>query len=245
MATLLVTLTAFCGAAQAWDWGWGKGVAGSGNIKTESRAVINFTAISLNLPADIELRQGATESLTIETDDNLLPLIETVVEDGKLKIRPTEKNTNFKTKTMKIVVNLKNIDAISVAGSGDVRADSLKATNLKASIAGSGDIRIKSLTADFLKVNIAGSGDFSVTGKANNFEASIAGSGDIRADKLEAKDVKVSIAGSGDAAVWATQTLKVSVAGSGDIKYYGDAAVTKSVAGSGSITRLGAAPTAQ
>ena len=244
-APLIIILATFCGSAQALDWGWGKSVAGSGNIKTENRTVSGFSTISLNLPAMVELRQGDNESLTIETDDNLIPLIETVVEDGKLKLRPMERNTNFKTKTMKIVVNFKNIDALSVAGSGDFRADGLKTTALKASIAGSGDIRIKSLSADLLKISIAGSGDFMASGKVNTVESSIAGSGNIRTDKLEAKDVKVSVAGSGDATVWATQSIKVSVAGSGDIKYYGDAAVTKSVAGSGSITRLGAAPAAQ
>lgn len=241
---LAIVLGAFSASANAWDWGWGKSVSGSGNIKTENRNVGNFTAISLSLPAIVELRQGATESLIIETDDNLLALIETVVEDGKLKLRAAEKYTNFKTKTMKLTVNFKHIEALSVAGSGDFRAEDFKAGNLKASIAGSGDIRIKSLAADLLKINIAGSGDFSAGGKANTVEASIAGSGDIKASRLEAKNIKISIAGSGDAAVWATETIKLSVAGSGDVKYYGDAKVTTSIAGSGSATRLGATPPA-
>ena len=244
---LVAVLGTFSMTAQAWDWGfgWGKNVSGSGNIKTETRNVSGFTSIALNLPATVELRQGTTEGLTIESDDNLLPLIETVVESGSLKLRPMEKNTHLKTKTMKLIVNFKTIDTLAVAGSGDFVASSLKTASLKASIAGSGDVRIKSLTTDYLKISIAGSGDFTAGGKATVLEASIAGSGDIRADKLEAKNVKVSVAGSGDAAVWATETLKVSVAGSGDVKYYGDAQLTKSIAGSGSATRMGAAPAAQ
>jgi len=237
---LITVISAFSLSAQA--WGWGKSVSGSGNIKIENRNVSDFKAISLSLPATVELRQGTTEGLTIETDDNLLPLIETIVESGTLKLRPVDKGTNCKTKILKIVINLKNIDTLSVAGSGDFLAASLKAVSLKVSVAGSGDVRIKSLTTDFLKISIAGSGDLTAGGKAAVVEASIAGSGNVRTDKLEAKNVKISVAGSGDAVVWATETLKLSIAGSGDIKYYGDAQVTKSIAGSGSVTRLGVAP---
>ncbi len=229
--------------ASDWNWGFGKSISGSGNLKSETRNISGFTGISLSLPAYVEVRQGNTESITIETDDNLLPLIETVVEDGKLKIRALERNANLKTKNMKITVNAKTIDSLSVAGSGDIRSDALKVGNLKVSIAGSGDIHLKSLDSDALKVSISGSGDFSAGGKSNSVEASIAGSGDVKAEKLLANTVKVSIAGSGSASFWAKATLKSSIAGSGDVTYYGDAQVNSSVAGSGSVKRLGAAPT--
>ena len=226
----------------AWEWGFGTKVAGSGNIKSETRSVSDFTGISLAVPAKAEIVQGAIESISIETDDNILPLIETVVESGKLKIRFKDKNTSVVTKNLRMTINVKAIESISVAGSGDVRAAKLQAAKLKASIAGSGDLRIAALDADFLTVSIAGSGDFSAGGKANLVEASIAGSGDIKIEKLAANNVKLSIAGSGDATVWAKDTLKISVAGSGDVSYYGDAKVSQSVAGSGSVKRLGNAP---
>ena len=43
----------------------------------------------------VELRIGNSEGITIETDDNLLPLIETVIENGTLKIRPVKRNMNL------------------------------------------------------------------------------------------------------------------------------------------------------
>ena len=228
--------------ASAWDWTWGAKVSGSGIIKTETRNVSSFTGISLSLPAKVEIVQGNTEGISIETDDNILPLIETVVEDGKLRLRFKDRNMSVSTKTLNMKVNVKTLDSLSVAGSGDLRAAKLKVANLKTSIAGSGDVRIASLDADTLIVSIAGSGDFSAGGKANAVEGKIAGSGDLKIETLAANSVKLSIAGSGDAKVWAKDTLKISVAGSGDVAYYGDAKVTQSVAGSGSVKRLGNAP---
>jgi len=246
-AAFVITLCAATGAssaAHAWEWNFGlwKSVSGSGTIKSETRAVSGFTGISLAVNSLVEIQQGDTESVTIETDDNLLPLIETVVENGTLQIRPTPRNTSFTTRKINIIVQVKTVDRLAIAGAGDMHAKSLKVSALKTSIAGSGDIRIKSLDAGALTVKIAGSGDFAAAGRAASMDARIAGSGDIKAGNLDTKTVEVSIAGSGDATVWARDSLKVKVAGSGDVKYYGDAAVTKSIGGSGSVKRLGAAP---
>ena len=153
--------------APAWDWTWGAKVSGSGNIKTEARSVSGFTGISLSLPAKVDIVQGGIEGISIETDDNVLPLIETVVEDGKLKIRFKERNMSVSTKTLKMTVNVKSLDSLAVAGSGDLRAAKLQVAKLKTSIAGSGDVRIAALDADSLTVSIAGSGDFSAGGKVN------------------------------------------------------------------------------
>ena len=231
-------------AAQAIDWSraFGGSVAGSGKIKAETRSVSGFTGVALSLDASVQIQQGGAESVTVEADDNLLPLIETVVEGGVLKIRPAARNSSFSSRHLKIIVRAKTIDRLSIAGGGDIFAETLKAATLNASIAGAGDLRIKSLEADALGVKIAGSGDFEAAGRTASLHASIAGSGDVKAARLEARDVEVSIAGSGDAAVWARDSLKVKVAGSGDVTYYGDAALTNSIAGSGSIKRLGAAP---
>lgn len=243
----LLTALLLCipGPAVAWEWGtgWGsKTVSGSGTIKSETRTVSGFTGVAVSLSGDVEVRQTGTEGISIETDDNLLPLIETVVERGVLKIRPVEKNTNLRTKNMKIVVNAKTVESLSVAGAGDLRADQIKSEKLKLSVAGSGDVRIKTLEVDTLNASIAGSGNVLIGGRANMLDSSIAGSGDLKAGKLETKTAKLSIAGSGSASLWAKETLKVSIAGSGDVKYYGDAQVSKSVAGSGSIVRVGTAP---
>lgn len=230
-------------APAAFAWSWGKTVTGSGTPKTESRNVSGFTGVGVSIPAKVTVIQGDKEGVTLEGDDNIVAVIETEVERGSLKLRFNERGMNVKTKTpLKVTVHAKTVDHLSVAGSGDILSDAIKADTFKASIAGSGDINLKSLTAETAKVSISGSGNFSAGGKAANVEVSIAGSGDVKAGMLESDKVKISIAGSGDAVVWAKQNLKMSVAGSGDVKYYGNPEVNKSIAGSGSSKKLGDAP---
>ena len=91
------------------------------------RNVTGFAGLKLSLPASAHIRQSNTESVVIETDDNILPLVKTIVGDGQLKICPRETNSSFRTKTLNVAINAKTVDSIEAAGSGRVRADGLKA----------------------------------------------------------------------------------------------------------------------
>lgn len=228
--------------AFAWDWGFGPRVAGSGQVAKTQRQVSGFKGLALEVPSNVEIIQGGSEGVVIETDDNIAPLIETLVERDELKIRLIKRSTSLKPTLLKITVNVRNLEKLSISGSGKVNIDKLQTPSLETHISGSGDMSIAALATDALAISISGSGDVSASGRADSVRASIAGSGDLKLANLAAKAVKISIAGSGGAKVWASQTLDVSVAGSGDVDYYGEAAVTQSVAGSGRIKRLGATP---
>jgi hypothetical protein len=220
----------------SWLWG-GERVSGSGKLATEQRTVSGFDGISVSSGVKVVLRQSGKEAVEVKADDNIVPLIETRVEDRKLAIG-IKRGYNVSTRNPVVVtVDLDKLNSISVAGTGDVESEQLKGSDLRVSIAGSGDVKLGTLSLGSLSVSIAGSGDFSASGSAPTQKYSISGSGDIRAIKLEGKDVTVKIAGSGDARVWAKDTLTASIAGSGDITYVGDAKISKSVAGSGSVSK--------
>ena len=206
-AALIAVVVPFCLAARAAD-------------TRESRLVADFTEIGVSAPIDVQVTQGESPELTLEGDPEVLARIETVVENGRLRIRTRAGDSRWSWHgKAKARVTARRIEALAVAGSGDINAPSI--------------------TGEALKVSIAGSGDVRVGGKVDRLTASIAGSGDIRADRLDAQRVKVTIAGSGDATVRARQALSVSVAGSGDVRYYGDPTVEKAVLGSGSVRRVG------
>jgi hypothetical protein len=225
------------------SWISGDHVQGNGSIKKQSRDLQHYTGVALSLPGNVELHIGNSENITIETDDNLLPLIETVIEDGVLKIRPAKKHMNLDPHSLKIVLNAKAVDRIALGGSGSIDSDALKATRLQFDIGGSGNINVKGLEADSTSVALGGSGSFKAAGgNTGKLSLSIGGSGDVQAGQLKAGEVSVSIGGSGQSTVWATNALSVSIAGSGDVSYYGDPKTSKTVLGSGSLRRLGAAP---
>jgi hypothetical protein len=225
---LAAALLALSVAAQA--------TTGSGQSRTEAREASGFAAVAMRGDIDVVVRQGAKEAVQVTADDNLLPLLETTVENGTLRIQ-WKRGESIRTKAKTLVtVDVIKLGAVSLSGSGDLKVEPLKTPSLALSISGSSDARFDQLDAGELKISISGSGDVLASGKTGKLDISIAGSGDVQARELAADEVSISIAGSGDAKVTAARTLAVSIAGSGDVEYGGGAVLARSrVAGSGSI----------
>ena len=205
--------------------------------RREERPVGPFTELSLVAPIDVELVQGERESLVLQGPAEVVDALETRVDGGKLEIR-MKPVISFSWGRTRALVTVRSIAAISVSGSGDVKAAALKAEGLRIAIDGSGDVRVASLDARRVDASIVGSGDIEVAGRADTVAVSVQGSGDVRAAGLEAREVRVAIAGSGDAQVWARESLVATIAGSGDVRYRGEPRVQPSVLGSGSVKRL-------
>lgn len=231
-------------SAQAATWGWNsETVTGSGVIARQQRELGHFSGVSNGLAANVDVRIGDKESVTIEADDNVLPLIETVIDNGVLKIQTSKRNLNLRTKTLKIVIQAKSLDRISLGGSGSITSDPLRARTLKLDLGGSGTINVKGVEADNVSINVGGSGDVLVGGgSASTVAIAIGGSGTVKMGAVRSDSVNVNVGGSGDVTVWARDTLNLNAFGSGDVHYYGDPKVSSTVLGSGRTNRLGAAP---
>lgn len=214
-------------------------VQGSGTAASEMRTVPEFQAIATRGSIDIVVRQGAQPSVQVQADDNLLPLLETVVEAGSTTLQVRWRRGESLSTRSKVLVTVvtPRLNSLAAAGSGDVRLEAFNTPALNLALAGSGDARLDQLTTEALSISIAGSGDVSGRGSAAKTKVSIAGSGDVRLMDMHSDEVTVSIAGSGDAAVNAQKSLAVSIAGSGDVVYTGNAQLTRSLAGSGSVTK--------
>jgi hypothetical protein len=215
-------------------------VAGSGHVIEDSRALSGFSAIHMSGPVDVELRASNREAVTVKADDNVAPLIETLIVPGDrpaLTIGIKPQSAFRAARAPVVIVEFVGIAEIVMRGSGDLRADRIEAADLAISMSGSGDARIRSMKAEMFAAVLAGSGDLAVSGRAEQQAFRVAGSGDVAAGKLEGRSVKVSIAGSGDASVHATESLEIRIAGSGDVVYRGSPRISQRIAGTGAVRR--------
>ena len=209
---------------------------GSGKEVAVTRQVGAFSVLRLDSSVDVQAHQGATPSVSVHADDNIEPLIETIVEGDTLVVR-LKKGTGFSTHHNVVVdVVFTSLAAAHQHGSGNLHIDKLSGPKFESSIAGSGDLQIDSAQLGSFALSIAGSGDVVISGTADEARFGVAGSGDINARNFAAKRVSVSISGSGDAHVNATEAIDAKVAGSGDITYSGHPHdVLRRVSGSGSV----------
>ncbi|MCH7343054.1 DUF2807 domain-containing protein [Pelomonas sp. CA6] len=243
-ALALLGLAVVAGSAQAWSFSYGghERVEGSGDVIAEVRELGSFDAIALAGSFNVQVRQGSSDKVEVRADRNLLPYIETRVSEGgrgrSLEIGTRKGYRLSASQAPQIIIEMRQLRAAVVAGSGTIQVDAVKTGSLDLSVAGSGNLRFRDLAADKLSVAVHGSGDLSLTGKATTLAVAVAGSGKVNARDLRCDEARVSVAGSGDVDVNAARLLKVSIAGSGDVSYVGDPELSVSTAGSGKVRRL-------
>lgn len=220
ISILILALTvSFTTNAQSW-WN-SKKIKGNGKVVTETRNTDDYDGIAVGGSFDVVLIKGTEGKITIEGEENLLEYIITEVERNTLKIK-YKKNTNIRTtKKLVVTVPVKEIDQVSLGGSGTISSTSkLNATNFKINLGGSGRIELD-LDATDVSASIGGSGDIKLSGKTNEFRCSIAGSGSIKAYELKANELSANIAGSGSIRTTVTTKISAKVVGSGSVYYKG------------------------
>ena len=189
---------------------------GSGNVVTESREVSGFDEVVLSGSGRVDIDVTGEESLTIEAEDNIMPLLETEVRDGQLVLG----NRSAISPTVDVVYTITAADlaAVDVSGSGVVDATGIKGTDFSVETSGSGAVRLEGTVTGLLSVSISGSGEF-------------------EGESLTATEGQVDVSGSGSAVVKATDSLEVSVSGSGDVEYIGSPDLDVDTSGSGNVSQ--------
>ena len=198
---MLVSLLVVAGAVLAvvyapqlgWNdppsWGWdlwdfspelGGAVKGSGVLKSETREVAEFQSISIDYPADITVRQGKTESVTVEADDNLLPQLAAEVRNGTLHFENTERNWGTRvdpTETVQLTITVVDLNEVHFPTAGSMLIEGLETDSLEVSISGAGDVTLTDLVADQLNFSLSGAGNMDASGSAGGLQLHISGFG--------------------------------------------------------------------
>lgn len=188
---------------------------GSGNMMTESRDVSGFDEIVLLGSGDVTVEVTGTESLEIEAEDNVMPLLTSEVVNGRLELGV--EGPMATTRGFTYTITAERLVGVTVSGSGDVTGTAID--------------------ADSFQVTIEGSGSVDLTGTSSDLTVRIEGSGDFDGRDIESATGEITIDGSGSARVNVTDELTVTINGSGDVHYMGDPLLDQTINGSGDISK--------
>lgn len=172
----------------------GLGIGGSGKIVREKRDAVGFTGIELMTIGKIIPTQGDADSVEVETDDNIPPLVETKVENGGLSIRSPSKEGIQPTNELLYYITVGDLENLCATGSGNALAEDFDVEDLTISITNAGRIDFGSITSQTLEVNLEGSGVFNaqnlITNTARITSAKI---GDFTFGSIKAQNLDVII----------------------------------------------------
>lgn len=242
--------------------GCGQGVRGSGVAKTEIRELSAFEHVTFSGAGHVDFSIGTPQRFEITADNNLLPLIETRVADGRLVIRP-RKAIRPKTRVT-VKIRVPSLQEVALEGNATAEVPDMNADNfgiaivgggtmtvagrterLSVKIEGSGEVKAARLVARNADVRIAGSGDVFVQApekpdRGESFDIEITGSGNAKAaGKVERLTVRVIGSGDVDATSLEARKARVRIAGSGDVALHATQELDVSIDGSGDVRYRG------
>lgn len=201
---ILVILLAGCG----WP-----GIRGNGNITTDQRTVGAFSELEAGGGFEIEWRNGPP-SLSITTDENLLPYIESQVSDNRLRLH--SRDHIWSTHGVKIVVSSPTRNGAKLTGAVKLTATQIAGPKFYFRSTGASEVRLDGTVDELL--------------------ADMTGASELSAKNLQCKIAEISTTGAAEAKIAVTETLKVSITGAGEVSYYGNPPnIEKHITGAGSI----------
>ncbi|HZP61486.1 MAG TPA: DUF2807 domain-containing protein [Opitutaceae bacterium] len=188
-------------------------IKGDGVIKTEDRSLPEFSAVDITGGYEIKWSSGKP-SLSVSTDENLLPLIRAEVSSGTLQI-DTRRKALWPTHGITLVISSATLSRVQLTGGNRFKAGSLSGSQLT--------------------LDSTGASEITVDGSVTSLDATMTGASKLNAKSLQVKNATLWLTGASEADVNASDALKVTVAGAASVTYSGSPRLDQRIAGAGSV----------
>jgi hypothetical protein len=238
MKKLLLILCTVAILFSSCDFVTGERVKGNGNMQTAERPETGFTGIESGSNFDTYVGIGPY-SVKIEAEENIIPYIETFVDNGTLKIRTKDGFWLKPRRSVKILVTAPRLTKIQSHGNGGITSTTKLTDSSRIDLQVTGNAHMKvEVDAPAIETELTGNGDIDVKGQTRDFKCKTTGNGHIDAIDLQSESAKVEIYGNGHANVFASVKLDVRIGGNGDVRYKGNAQTSTHITGNGSLKKI-------
>ena len=198
----------------------GDSVRGDGKASQESRGLSDhFTRVEASGIQGLQIECGQSqEKVQLEGESNILPLIETRVENGVLHIGPKSGESFSTNQPIQVTLFMDNLHNLELSGSVDGY--------------------VRGLHSDRLALELSGSSKVRLEGTARQLDLDMSGASSAAAMGLLVDDVRAEMSGASSAMVAPQRTLEVDGSGASSVAYQGNPSVSKDLSGAASLNRI-------
>jgi hypothetical protein len=222
--------------------------ASAGDVATVEQDVAPFRRLELDGAADVTLRQGTTEHLSVQALARGLSVVANV-EGDTLTVDAHDTRRWWQSlfggaranRTARITITFRNLEAVTISGAVNVAAAAFDTPELVVEASGGSTLRIDALKTRLLHVQADGALKARLAGTATEQRISISGAGDYNAADLASQIASVDVSGVGTVVLRVEKTLSASISGAGSVEYYGNPQVRQSISGVGKVRQREAA----
>ncbi len=212
-------------------------IRGNGVTKQDARAVQAFDEIEVSGQVTVYLRQGETEEVIVEADENLLPYIETKVSGDRLSISA---EADFKDyKKLDVYITARALEFIRISGAVELKGERVfRSDDLKVDASGACMVNME-LQCEELAIDGSGAVSFNLKGFSREVDYDISGAVEVNAFELETRNTKLDMSGAGRADIYVTDEVRMDVSGAGEVNYKGNPReIKQDISGAASINQI-------
>ncbi|NII27164.1 DUF2807 domain-containing protein [Pseudoflavitalea sp. X16] len=220
------------------DFVTGERVKGNGNVKTEERSETGFTGVVSGINFETYVGIGPY-AVKIEAEENIIPYIETFVDNGVLKIHTKDGFWLKPRRTVKVYVTAPRLNKINSEGNGNVFSTTKITDSARIDLNVGGNAKMKvEVDAPEIDADLGGNGGIEIKGQTRDFKCKITGNGEIEAFDLQTESASMEVMGNGNANVTASVKLDVRITGNGNVRYKGNAQTSTHITGNGNVRKV-------
>jgi hypothetical protein len=213
------------------------GVVGNRNIVTTERTPqADFSGIKVSTGIDLFIRQGSTNAITVEADENLHDLIITEVKEGVLNIY-TAKNI-WKSKVRKVYVTIEKLSFLKATSGSDVQSETIIKMN-EISISATSGAAIKiDVEAESVATSTTSGSYIKITGTTINHASNATSGSSIDAYDLKSDNAIAKVTSGASINIYASKKMEGKATSGGGIDFKGNpATINKDTSSGGSISK--------
>jgi len=215
------------------------GIRGSENVKSEDRSVSSFDSVSISSGMNLFLKQGNSESLKIEAEDNILPLVITAVENGKLEIKYKNLLIGGLSlhKPVNVYLTVKDLKEIDVSSGVRIESEEIKSDSLKIDLSSGADGNMIILSQK-LVVGLSSGSRLEISGQTDSQDIDLGSGGEYSARDLVSKTTVINASSGSNAVVNASENLDVEVSSGATVEYAGSPKVVSDISSGGVLRNI-------
>jgi len=194
-------------------------VPGSGRLVTEVRPVDGFSIVAVSDAARLIVEQTGVESLQITAEDNVLPLLQSEVRNGRLSLGLVPGSDVIPTRQIEYRLTVRRLDGVEASGASRVE--------------------FAGVDGEQLAFHLSGASSATASGSLRGLELHLSGASWVQAPDLRSRLVAASLSGVSYGLVRVSGRLDASLSGASTLEYLGAPVVVSSVSGGSVVRRVG------
>lgn len=206
----------------AWLSACGPAVVGSGRVADEERAVGAWRTLRVASGIQATVERGAP-GVTVTTDDNLVPLVETFLEGDALVVRLRPLTAVETSKGVRATVRGDRLEGLQASGGSTVSGAATAASGFTVGASGGSVVTVSDLDSSAVRVDASGGSLVTFSGRCSTH--AVNASGGARVDSAQLACARATVEGSGASwiSVNAAETVDGNLSGGSQLYVEGTA----------------------